>query len=252
MRKQSTNLILVAGLLIWLAGCTFPVRLVLEPAENPRLDEPLIEITLLPERLSPAAGAGAQPEPGAEPIPPETNQELPATKGEVFSTTLPVATNSMTFPAAQPAWKPLFAPQTGTPVAAANFVQPQAACAYLGVAGQIFYPDGTPATGLVVEVTGSLSGKSVLKLALAGNSPVLGLGGYEIQLASAPVASQKTLTVQLFDLKGKALSEKIPFDTFGGADACSRNLILVNFGALPSGTANKYIFPLMYQAAPAR
>lgn len=249
MRKQTTNLILVAGLLIWLAGCAFPVRLVLEPPEDPRLEEPLIEITLLPELSSPTASAGAQPEPGAEPVPPEASLEP---KGDTFSATPAVAATSMSFPAAQPAWKPLFAPQSGTPVAAANFVQPQAACAYLGVAGQIFYPDGTPATGLVVEVTGSLSGKSLLKLALAGNSPVLGLGGYEIQLASAPVASQKTLAIQLFDLKGTALSEKVFFDTYGGADACSRNLILVNFGALPSVMAYEYIFPLMYQAAPAR
>jgi hypothetical protein len=252
MRKQTKILILVAGLLIWLAGCAFPVRLVLEPSENPRLDEPLIEITLLPEQSSPAGDAGAQPEPGAELVPPEASLEPAQPKGDVFSATLPVTATSMSFPAAQPAWKPLFAPQSGTPVAAANFVQPQAACAYLGVAGQIFYPDGTPATGLIVEVTGLLSGKSMLKLALSGNSPVLGAGGYELQLASAPAASQKTLTIQLFDLKSTPLSEKIPFDTYSGADACSRNLILINFAALPSGTAYEYIFPLMYQAAPAR
>ncbi len=250
MSTVTKNLLLLALLLAFLAGCTFPVRLVLEPPENPQLAEPLIEITLLPEQPSPAAGA--LPEPGAEPIPPEASLQPEHSKGEMVTATPPVTPTTMSFPAVLPGWKPLFAPQLGTPVAVANFVQPQAACAYLGVAGQIFYPDGAPATGLVVEVNGSLSGKPLLKLALTGNSPVLGLGGYEIQLASAPVASQKTLTIQLFDLKGVALSEKIPFDTYGGADACNRNLILVNFAALPSDTRYEYIFPLMYQAAPAR
>jgi len=115
--------------------------------------------------------------------------------------------------------------QSGTPLGMENFLHPTQACDWMGVAGQVFNLEGQPKTGYVVQVGGELEGSNVLFIAMTGGNTSVGVGGYEIVLTDHVVASTQKLWVQLFDLEGKPLSDKIRFDTY--AD-CEKNLILIN------------------------
>jgi hypothetical protein len=53
-----------------------------------------------------------------------------------------------------------------------------------------------------------------------------GPGGFELQFAESPAATEDQIWVQLFDLGGAPLSEKIFVATY---DDCQKNLILLNF-----------------------
>jgi len=100
----------------------------------------------------------------------------------------------------------------------------------MGVAGQIFGADGKPQLNLVVVVKGKL-GKNNLDLAGVSGIPeadIYGPGGYEIQLADKPSASTQSLSIQVYDLNGNALSDAYAFDTYPD---CTQNLIVINFAA---------------------
>jgi hypothetical protein len=97
-----------------------------------------------------------------------------------------------------------------------------------------------PVTGLVVEIGGSLNGIPVQALGITGGATMLGPGGYEITLGNRPVASEGALWIQLYDVDGTPLSNKIIINTFGN---CERNLILVNFSEVTSTTSLSYYFP---------
>lgn len=130
--------------------------------------------------------------------------------------------------------------QPGTPVMTANIARPEAGCNWTGVAGQVFGPDGRPAEGLVVEVSGRLGGEEILALGLTGVAPALGPGGYAITLADKAIPSQGTLRAQVLDLNGAVLSAEIPFNTSG---SCETNLTLINF--VPAGPLFEYYFPFI-------
>ena len=136
--------------------------------------------------------------------------------------------------------------QAGTPANTANFVKPDLGCDWMGVGGQVFNKSEKPVTGLIVEVSGSLDGNPVLLLTLTGGSTVLGPGGYEISLADQPIASQESLGLQLFDLTGSPLSEKVLFDTSADIDACEKNLVIINFREISSGFLDQYL-PLVFK-----
>jgi len=116
--------------------------------------------------------------------------------------------------------------QEVSPVYTSNFAHPEAGCAWLGMAGQVFDAQAVPAQGLVMVVEGYLQESAVDAVALTGTSKDYGPGGFEIVLADLPVDSTKALTVSLFDLQGNPLAPRIALDTY--AD-CSKNLILINF-----------------------
>jgi hypothetical protein len=137
---------------------------------------------------------------------------------------------------------PLYVVQPGTPTWVANFLKPDAGCSYMGIAGQVFDTTGQPVRGLIVEVSGELEGNSVLHLVLSGGSTLLGPGGYEIQIADRAIASQGTLTIQIFDLAGLALSDQIAFDT---SAACDANQIVLNFTATKIDYSETLYFPYM-------
>jgi hypothetical protein len=115
--------------------------------------------------------------------------------------------------------------QSGAPAALQNFLNSDG-CNYLGVGGQVFKLNGVTVSGLVVEITGTLSGKNVLYLGLTGNAQNLGPGGFELKIGTQPVDSKGTLKIQLFDLNGAPQTPLIPLNTF--AD-CTKNFVLVNF-----------------------
>lgn len=132
--------------------------------------------------------------------------------------------------------------QPGTPVAIQNFVQPEAGCNWTGVGGQVFNLERNPVIGLIVKVEGTLEGNPVLYYALTGSSIKFGSGGFDIQLAEQPVASQGTLKIQLLDTAGIPISASIPLNTY---DSCDRNLILINLVEFPADLI--YYFPLIFR-----
>lgn len=210
--------LLLSGLvLVLLVGCGWlslpqlgnpqPAMPSATPAENPTdLPEPTATLRL-PSRNTPTPDV-AQP------------QEVQDTPG--------VESQPETAPVISQVEDPLYVVQPGTPTQVTNFLFPDAGCSYLGIAGQVFDINGQPVEGLIVEVSGQLDGNEVLQLVLTGSSTRLGPGGYEIRLAERALASEATLSIQVFDLAGLALSDAIAFNT---SDACDANQILLNFTA---------------------
>jgi len=120
---------------------------------------------------------------------------------------------------------------SGSPVAISSVTfHPEAGCYWMGVAGQVLDISGAPvSTGVVIQLSGVIGGDFVDITSLTGIAPQYGQSGYEFFLGDRPIASNNTLWVQLIDQAGRALSEKIYFETF---DDCSRNLVFINFKQL--------------------
>jgi hypothetical protein len=122
---------------------------------------------------------------------------------------------------------PLFL-QKGSPAYIQNFVHTDKGCAWLGIAGQVFDSNNQPVNNLVVSVKGTLGLTAIDKVAVTGipEANSYGPGGYEIKIGEKPTASKNTLSIQVLDLEGKALSKTATFETFLD---CKRNLIIINF-----------------------
>jgi hypothetical protein len=75
-------------------------------------------------------------------------------------------------------------------------------------------------------VGGMLGEMTISQLKLSGSAAAYGSSGFEFVLGDKPVASSQTLWIQLFDITGKALTNKIYFDTF---DDCNQNLVKITF-----------------------
>jgi hypothetical protein len=200
------------------------------------------------------------PQPGEAETPTHPVEALPTWTATVTSTPTPepsptstlsptlTATATPVSPAPLSAsieagFTPRFLLQPGTPVGVVNFAQPELGCNWMGVGGQAFGLDDAPVTYLVVEVGGTLAGSEVSYLTLSGLSTVFGPGGFLIRLADRPIASDGTLWMQLFDLGGQPLTEKVFFPTFA---ECERNLILINFREI-SNVHYRLILPLIFK-----
>jgi hypothetical protein len=116
----------------------------------------------------------------------------------------------------------------GSPVSLSSLqFYPERRCDWMGVAGQVHDLSRAPISGQQVRIGGFLDGKAVDMLTLTGLTSAYGTAGfYEFTLADKPIASNKSLWVQLLDQAGLAMSEKIFFETY---DSCEKNLILINF-----------------------
>jgi hypothetical protein len=121
---------------------------------------------------------------------------------------------------------PEYVLQTGSPKWLPNIFHPELGCNFLGISGQVFGPNGIPVKLIVVESGGTLDNREIVGLSLTGNVQEFGPGGYEIIFSDHVINSSNSVWVQLKDLAGQPLSEKIYFDTF--AD-CQKNLTLINF-----------------------
>jgi hypothetical protein len=215
-------------ILFVLTACSLPTVGEQTPLA-PTISSP-VEVTptfILPET--------AEPEPSPTMIATEIIQPTPPVKVIDSAQSTPVIV-------ATPVEMYRFVVQAGTPVLTSNFVDLEAGCNWMGVAGQVFNRTDQPVEGLIAEVGGSLAGNTTLSLALTGGFSALGSGGYLIKLSDQPIASENTLWVQLFDLSGTALSEKVYFSTFAGDDGCEKNLVVVNFRELGSLNPD-YYFP---------
>lgn len=110
---------------------------------------------------------------------------------------------------------------------ASTIYYPDAGCNWFGVAVTVDDQNNSPLVGQQVRLIGTLKGKSLDKVLLSGVSTQYGTSGAEFFLGTEPLASNKTLYVQVFDQSGLVpLSEKVYFSTYTD---CDKNLILIRF-----------------------
>lgn len=119
-----------------------------------------------------------------------------------------------------------YAIQSGTPVQIQNFVNSSSACAWQGIAGQVFDAAGSPQLNIVVKAGGTWNGSAVSQIGLTGLVTGYGEGGYQLVLGTKAVDSAGTVWVQIYDLAGNALSDKVVVAT---SSDCTKNLVLLNF-----------------------
>ncbi len=109
---------------------------------------------------------------------------------------------------------------------ASTSTHPDLACNWFGVGGSVLGVDNKPLINQTVQLGGMLGKTSISMLQVSGYASGYGGAGYEFKLGEKPVPSSKTLWIQLFDNTGKALTNRIYFDTY---DDCDRNLVRITF-----------------------
>ena len=227
MQKPIYSLFIFIAVL--LAACSMPAVLDRSPASTPS------QTTVATPKVFIQDVQGSEPSPATEPTKLPSPTKVIAPK----PTHTPIV-------ASQPVDIYPFVLQAGTPTFTSNFIDLEASCDWMGVGGQVFDRNDKPVTGLVAEVGGSLEDKVILSLALTGGSTILGPGGYVVKLTDQPIASENTLWIQLFDLGGAPLSEKIYFSTFADSAKCEKNLVIINFRELGSQNL-EYYFPSIFK-----
>jgi hypothetical protein len=101
-----------------------------------------------------------------------------------------------------------------------------AKCKWMGVAGQVFDLNAAPFVLQNIHLEGQLAGLLVSLDTLSGSATQIGPAGYVFNLSDHPIASNKTLWIQLRDTAGLPLSDKFYLTTF---EACDKNQVLVNW-----------------------
>jgi len=222
--------------IVILVGCVLPSP---PPSEVAGSETPVITTPPLLTHQPPATKERVISTPSPTPMVP--TQIMPSeTASEPLPTSPPPA------PTAIPAYKILgywYMLQPGTPQLMMNFTHPNLGCNWLGVGGQAFGFNNAPVKQLVVEIGGTLDGQAISQLTLTGSSPLLGEGGYEFTLVEHPVGSSASIWLQLSDLNGNKISDKIYLNTY--AD-CDKNFILVNFIKVDTTRFFQYYFPFIF------
>lgn len=96
----------------------------------------------------------------------------------------------------------------------------------MGVAGRVVDLQNRPATGITIQLVGTLNRKYIEQTSLTGTALAYGPSGYEFSLSDQPISSAGLLSIRLLDQAGLLLSEKVIFDTYV---ECDKNLVLINF-----------------------
>ena len=107
-----------------------------------------------------------------------------------------------------------------------TLIHPELACNWAGIGGTVVDNNGSQVIGTVVVLRGSLNGNQIEQQTVSGINKEYGQSGFEFVLGNAPVATNKTLYVQLVDQSNLPLSDPIYVST--SAD-CGKNLALVRF-----------------------
>ena len=159
----------------------------------------------------------------------EPNTPTPAMTAAPTKTATPAATKTPT-PTFTPTAVP-FSLQLMNPYYLKNFTHDDLGCDWLGVAGQIFSSEGQVQKDIVIRAGGEINGNSVVEemtmpLAEPDNDLAYGPGGFELTLAVSLADSESEVWIQLFNLGGDPLSDKVFLTTY---DDCQKNLILLNF-----------------------
>ncbi len=223
------NCATVGLLLITLCILGFALAIFINPQSglNPFPPPPLPEVLQLP---SPTPTAIQILPPTWTPIPTRTPRPTrTATITPTFTATLPPTPSETATATLLPEQDVHYKVSLGSPKAiAVTKFHPEVGCNWMGVGGQVFDDKGSAVTNgsVILVISGWLGGEYLEKTGIVGMAPQFGPAGYEIQLGDAPLASQGTLSIQLFDTQGNPLTNPLPFDT---TDACDRNLILINF-----------------------
>lgn len=105
-----------------------------------------------------------------------------------------------------------------------TLIHPDLACNWAGIGGTVVDANNSPVIGMVVVLRGSLDGKLIEQPTVSGINKEYGPSGFEFKLGDAPIATNKTLYIQLLDQGNIPLSDKIYVST--SAD-CGKNLVLV-------------------------
>ncbi|MGB9521468.1 MAG: hypothetical protein ACPL6F_01805 [Anaerolineales bacterium] len=146
-----------------------------------------------------------------------------------FTATLPPTATETATPTLLPEQDVHYKLSPGSPKATSSKpFHPESDCNWFGIAGQVLDEKGKPVANgsIILIVSGWLGDNPIEKTAIVGMAPQYGPAGFEIVLGDTPIASQSSLTIQLYDTQGIPLTNPIPFDTY---DTCEQNLILLNF-----------------------
>ncbi len=134
-----------------------------------------------------------------------------------------------------PTRTPTSPPPTSTPKAPysvsvsaidSTIIYPDLACNWTGIGGTVVDASGAPVLYRTLRLTGSFNGKPVDKLTVSGTALEFGQSGFKFDLGTAPVASNKLLTLQLLDQGGLPLAQNVYLVTYSD---CKKNLILVRY-----------------------
>lgn len=238
-RKRSGglwNLLTVLLVFATIALLVYDALIFINPSSflNPFPPEQIPEAVLLPTATPTVKMLPATWTPTSTLTPSVTPTPIPATAtntpyilsgGTITATLAPSVGDLTSTPTVNRAGMP-FELRNKPDTIASTIIHPDLACKWTGVGGQVFDLQGAPMVGVTIQMGGSLGGSQVTLLSLTGTAIQYGPAGYEFSLGDKPIASNKTLWVQLMDQAGLPLSEKVNFETF--AD-CSKNLVLINF-----------------------
>lgn len=107
-----------------------------------------------------------------------------------------------------------------------SLIHPDLACNWAGIGGTVVDTNNSPVIGTVVVLRGTLNGNTVEQQTVSGINKEYGPSGFEFVLGNTPVASNKTLYVQLVDQANIPLSDKVEVVT---SSECNKNLVIVRF-----------------------
>jgi hypothetical protein len=107
-----------------------------------------------------------------------------------------------------------------------TLIHPELACNWAGIGGTVVDANNSPIIGTVVVLRGTLSGSTIEQQTVSGINKEYGSSGFEFVIGTAPVASNKTLYVQLVDQQNIPLSDPIQITT---SSECNKNLVIIRF-----------------------
>jgi hypothetical protein len=98
-------------------------------------------------------------------------------------------------------------------------------CTWMGVGGQVLDIQGSPYTGVGIQLGGQQNGRTILLTSLTGTALQYGPAGYEFKISDSPDATVHNFWLRLVDQSNLPLSDRIYFDTY---DTCDKNLVIIN------------------------
>ena len=107
-----------------------------------------------------------------------------------------------------------------------SLIHPDLACNWAGIGGTVVDANNSPVIGTVVVLRGTLNGNTIEQQTVSGINKEYGPSGFEFVLGNAPVASNRTLYVQLVDQANIPLSDKVEVVT---SSECNKNLVIIRF-----------------------
>ncbi|MCJ7717655.1 MAG: hypothetical protein MUO54_14210 [Anaerolineales bacterium] len=206
---------------------------VVDPTEVHHSQTPVVTETSLPATKTPYLSP--------------TNPPVTATSTSIPNSPTPRNTSTPTSTSTPPATATATATFTSTPTYTVtpvpftlqvmnpfylrNFAHEDLGCNWLGVAGQIFDSGGQVQKDIIIKAGGDINGNKVVEdmtmpLSNPGIDQAYGPGGFELTLGTAPADTDLTAWVQLYNLAGDPISERIYLVTYND---CQKNLILMNF-----------------------